>query len=334
MMNPFEIKENITRLLHKILERSVQIKHDPNASVLEIDLQMDDLRDLYRQYESLRSIYSSQPGHQAVAPPAPEEPADTEAEPAEVQLPEPEVSSEVVPPPANVPQQESGEPLAMEREPRAQEQPASQQQEPVQQPEPQDAEPQEEAPAPPQAPKAAEPPAETPQAPVESPGEAGAAPQPQEPAEQQQPEAPETPLAPPEEPVARPAGPRAIIDLFSEPAEKSIGDHFKKEDDSLHQRISQNKGDASIGTRMQQSPVADMRSAIGVNDKFLFINELFHGNIQSYNEAIARLNGFENVQPAFEYLNELARTFSWDEKRSAETIEKLANIVQRRYMKA
>ncbi len=354
MMNQFEIRENITSLLQKILDRSLQINHEPKAPLLEIDLLMDDLRELYRQYESLKSIYSSGPAQQDVAQPAAEQPEhhQDEAEAAEnATIPEPEITAANVPPAVNLPQQEAGEPLAMEREPKAQH-PASPPEEPSQQPleeqqsppparEPQPEKSREEAP---DAASGEQAPAE-PQKPLNQPAEEGVTPprEPQKPIEQPpaeeprpaQPVAPpQRPVTPPQEPIAKPAGPRAIIDLFSEPAETSIGDRFKKEDDSLHQKISRNKGDSSIGTKMQQSPVQDIRSAIGVNDKFLFINELFHGNIQSYNDAIGRLNDSENVQSAFEYLNELTRTYSWDEKRSADTIEKLANFVQRRYMKA
>lgn len=332
MMNQFEIKEDISRLLQKIMERSAQIKHDPRASVLDIDLLMDDLRRLYGQYESLRSMVVSRPLQpKQVAEPAEEKPAAPREVKTEEEAPEPDVASSVIPPAAVTPEQEPGQPLAMEREPRAQQPAADQQQ-------PQDADPVNPAAEPAEPAPQHEPLADEQQEPAEPSEKQEATPErePEKPVEPPKEEASDIPVqkpvTPPVEPIARPAGPRAIIDLFTEPMEQGIGDRLKKEDDSLHQKISQNKGDASISSRMQQSPVANIRSAIGVNDKFLFINELFHGNIQSYNEAIDRLNSFESVQPAFEYLNELAQSYSWDSKRSAETIEKLANLVQRRYM--
>ncbi|MFO7977071.1 MAG: hypothetical protein R6U64_00310, partial [Bacteroidales bacterium] len=148
MMNQFEIKENITSLLQAILDRSLQINNEPKDPLLEIDLLMDDLRQLYRQYESLRSVYSSQPGHHEDVRPAAEEPESTPDEAPETHLPEPEVTAANVAPAANLPQQEAGEPLAMEREPTApepdnqpeetrQEPPAAQQpQQPAREPQP------------------------------------------------------------------------------------------------------------------------------------------------------------------------------------------------------
>ncbi len=126
---------------------------------------------------------------------------------------------------------------------------------------------------------------------------------------------------------------RAVIDIFSEYSDRTIGDaYLKEQDDSLHKRISVDKEDKSIGERMQKQPVANLKDAIGINEKFLFINELFDGDIQDYQEAIARLNDMENARAAFDYLNTLGVEHAWDAARSADTIEKLAQLVHRRYL--
>ena len=125
---------------------------------------------------------------------------------------------------------------------------------------------------------------------------------------------------------------KAVIDLLSEYAGRTIGDQYLEEDNSVHQHISNQKEDKSIGARMQQKPIASLKEAIGVNEKFLFINELFKGNIQAYNEAISRLNEMDDAKAAFDYLNELSMIHSWDANRSVSTIEKLADLVHRRHM--
>ncbi|MFW5707904.1 MAG: hypothetical protein ACOC12_08290, partial [Bacteroidota bacterium] len=81
-----------------------------------------------------------------------------------------------------------------------------------------------------------------------------------------------------------------------------------------------------------QKPVANIKEAIGINEKFLFINELFSGDLKAYNDAVQQLNNCSSIQEAFELLNRYTEDFQWDGQRSAETIEKFANIVQRRYM--
>ncbi len=128
-------------------------------------------------------------------------------------------------------------------------------------------------------------------------------------------------------------GNRAVIDILSEYSDRTIGDTYMTDkDDSLHKRISVEKEDKSIGERMQNQPIANLKDAIGVNEKFLFINELFDGDIQEYQDAIAKLNDMEDAGTAFEYLNVLGVEQSWDATRSADTIEKLAQLVHRRYL--
>ncbi len=142
----------------------------------------------------------------------------------------------------------------------------------------------------------------------------------------------EMPADPVKEDTDKTSAKKTVNDILSIAGKKTIGDSYVETDKSLNQRISENKVDESIGARMQQQPVASIRDAIGVNEKFLFINELFDGDIRAYNDAIAQLNDMQNIRAAFDHLNSLGRQFSWDAQRSADTIEKLANYVQRRYM--
>ncbi len=125
---------------------------------------------------------------------------------------------------------------------------------------------------------------------------------------------------------------RQVIDVLPGKVNQVVADLFSEDDNSLHSRMSGMKEDRSIGTRMQRKPIANLKEAIGVNEKFLFINELFQGNIQAYNDAIARLNGMGSSAEAFAYLNELTRIQKWDSGRSSATIEMLANYVQRRFL--
>ena len=127
-------------------------------------------------------------------------------------------------------------------------------------------------------------------------------------------------------------GKKSVIDLLSTYSQKTIGDQYAEADNSLNKRISGNQHDNSIGAKMQLKPIDNIKEVIGLNEKFLFINELFDGNIQEYHDAIARLNDMENMQQAFDYLNELSAKYSWDAERSTATINKLATYVQRRYM--
>ncbi|MBK9291682.1 MAG: hypothetical protein IPM52_08670 [Bacteroidetes bacterium] len=87
--------------------------------------------------------------------------------------------------------------------------------------------------------------------------------------------------------------------------------------------------DNTLAARLGKSPISDLRKAIGINDKFLFINELFEGNIQQYNHAIDELDGFKSYNGAKTYLIELSVLYGWDPESAA--AQKLHELIERKF---
>jgi hypothetical protein len=111
--------------------------------------------------------------------------------------------------------------------------------------------------------------------------------------------------------------PKTTLDLFAQEAPASLGEKLKPQKDP------------SIAERMEQSPISDLRSAIGINEKFLFINELFKGNLNQYNKTIDELNAFETINGAYTYLVETKVQHQWDENTAA--FAKLKALIERKY---
>ena len=88
--------------------------------------------------------------------------------------------------------------------------------------------------------------------------------------------------------------------------------------------------DNSLAARLQRKPVSDLISAIGINDKFLFLNELFSGSMEKYNKSIRSLNSFSTLLGAKTYMSELQIEFQWD--CSSDAYKKLADLVERRFI--
>lgn len=99
--------------------------------------------------------------------------------------------------------------------------------------------------------------------------------------------------------------------------------HSKK---FVHDNIAQKNTKKDVSAKMQSKPIKDINSAIGLNDKFIFIRELFGGDKDHYNETIQILNNFDTYENAIEFLNE---NFGWDEDDS--NFERLKELVQRKY---
>ena len=88
--------------------------------------------------------------------------------------------------------------------------------------------------------------------------------------------------------------------------------------------------DNSLAARLQRKPVSDLISAIGINDKFLFLNELFSGSMEKYNKSIRSLNSFSTLLGAKTYMSELQIEFQWD--CDSDAYKKLADLVERRFI--
>ena len=87
--------------------------------------------------------------------------------------------------------------------------------------------------------------------------------------------------------------------------------------------------DNTLAAKLQQAPVRDLKSAIGINDKFLFVNELFGGSMEKYNKSIDNLNDLKTLNGAMIYLNELKIELQWNS--SNEAYQKLKTLVSHKF---
>ncbi len=80
---------------------------------------------------------------------------------------------------------------------------------------------------------------------------------------------------------------------------------------------------------IQRPSITDLKTEIGINDKFLFANELFKGSMQEYSVAIQQLNICDTYESAMLYFQSLQQLYNWDPKN--ETQKRLLELVDRRY---
>ncbi|MBN2480505.1 MAG: hypothetical protein JXB19_02095 [Bacteroidales bacterium] len=93
--------------------------------------------------------------------------------------------------------------------------------------------------------------------------------------------------------------------------------------DSIHETVVQQNG-GPIG---QTSPVTSITSAIGINDRFTFVRELFNNDLTGYEETIKILDDALNFNEAYNYM---IQNFDWD--MDCETVQILLNIIRRKYI--
>jgi len=131
------------------------------------------------------------------------------------------------------------------------------------------------------------------------------------------------------EPVANFHQPDVPSYAQSEP-EPATNDDFTKPPLTLNQILSAQRGSASRISE-QLPPIKDLRSAINLNDKMLYVKDLFNGYSLSYSEAIEILNRMSGFEEADKFLRtNYAVKNGWDEKQA--TVEKFYTLLRRRFV--
>jgi hypothetical protein len=97
---------------------------------------------------------------------------------------------------------------------------------------------------------------------------------------------------------------------------------------SLNDRLKESK--TEVAEMLIDTPVKDIKKAIGVNDRFVFINELFRGDETTYERSIKTINSFD-IWPEAEYWirRELKLKLSWQDNN--EIVKQFDQIVKRRF---
>ena len=98
--------------------------------------------------------------------------------------------------------------------------------------------------------------------------------------------------------------------------------------ESLNDKLKQGK--TELFEILKETPVKDLRKAIGINDRFLFIDDLFRGDEAMYERSIKTINSF-TIYPEAEYwiIRELKIKLGWDNENK--TVQHFDQLVKRRF---
>ena len=109
---------------------------------------------------------------------------------------------------------------------------------------------------------------------------------------------------------------------------KEINETASGNNASLNDKLKQTRID--LGETLTEVPIRDLKKAIGVNDRFLYINELFRGDESMYERSIKTINGF-SILPEAEYWiqRELKVKLAWND--GHETVKQFTQLVKRRF---
>ena len=125
-----------------------------------------------------------------------------------------------------------------------------------------------------------------------------------------------------------PFDPLADIPTLAQHQPREINDVIGLNGSSLNDKLK--SGVLELKSALNDTPVRDLKKAIGVNDRFVFISQLFRGDEVMYERSLKTINGFR-ILPEAEYWmeRELKVKLGWDETR--ETTRHFYQLVKRRF---
>ncbi len=103
---------------------------------------------------------------------------------------------------------------------------------------------------------------------------------------------------------------------------KRLGDSFLKEK-SVNDIMSDDL--SKLEHKLSNRPVESIQAAIGINDRFQYIRELFEGSTDSFVKTVSDLDSMSNLKEAVDYLQ---ANFKWKKNDSS---LKFVNLVKRRF---
>lgn len=115
------------------------------------------------------------------------------------------------------------------------------------------------------------------------------------------------------------------IEMEDEPepiAAQRLGDSFLQEK-SVNEVLA--NGNTNLENKLSNSPLNNIKKAIGINDRYLFIRELFDGEAETFSKAVDDLDNFNSIQEAVSYLQ---NNYKWKKN---ETSLKFVNLIKRRF---
>jgi hypothetical protein len=119
-----------------------------------------------------------------------------------------------------------------------------------------------------------------------------------------------------------------IPTLSQQHSSRELNELLAMKDSSLNDKLKENK--VEVGHVLTDHPIKDLKKAIGINDRYVFINELFRGDEVMYERSLKTINGFRIFAEAEYWIErELKVKLGWEEHK--ETTRHFYQLIKRRF---
>lgn len=99
---------------------------------------------------------------------------------------------------------------------------------------------------------------------------------------------------------------------------------------SLNDKLASGKMPRDLSEKLKHTPIAELKSAISINQRIVFVTDLFGSDNDAYKKSISALDNFRNKAEAMQFLqDELAARYNWAQK--PDTAAEFTELVRRRF---
>jgi len=120
--------------------------------------------------------------------------------------------------------------------------------------------------------------------------------------------------------------------LKEDQEETNIEQKLEKEQEAvtIAEKIQQSQQEETVADKIKKNKISSLKVAIGINEKFFFINELFNGSLKDYNTVIEELDQMHDLRDASAYLTSLRQKNMWDPESDA--FKQLQQFLERKFV--
>ncbi len=111
------------------------------------------------------------------------------------------------------------------------------------------------------------------------------------------------------------------------PSPEILAEKYRDGKSFINERLAQKNGKEDLSSKLQSKPIKDIAAAIGINDKYKLIRDLFKGNPDIFEETIIQLNQASNFNEAYKYI-----TSNFDWEMEDESVLLLLDLVRRKFI--
>ena len=99
-------------------------------------------------------------------------------------------------------------------------------------------------------------------------------------------------------------------------------------------KLLEQKKATELSEILSERPISDLTRAMSINDRLLYMNELFGKDLEALNSSLALLNKYDNIEEAKGLLANLADQYEWLKEEKIDFARTFIKLVRRRYKKS